>query len=100
MSTIQTRNKMADTIHRNQFYFVANAQLFNSSEQTEVSPMSTTAVNIAAAFHIFVPISGLYAGSNFCQSQLWVKTLSKILEDNNNIIMSYLMTFFNYYNHA
>ena len=34
------------------------SQLFDSSEQTEVSPMSTTAVNIAAAFHIFIRIIG------------------------------------------
>ena len=32
MSTIQTRNKMDDKIYKNQFYFVANAQLFDSSE--------------------------------------------------------------------
>ena len=54
MSTIQTRNKMDDKIHQNQFYFVANAQLFDSSESNEISPMSNMAVNIAAAFHIFV----------------------------------------------
>ena len=41
---------MADKTHENQFYFVANAQLFDNSEQTEMSPMSNTAVNIAAAF--------------------------------------------------
>ena len=29
MSTIQTRNKMADKIHENLFSFVANAQLFD-----------------------------------------------------------------------
>ena len=51
MSTIQTRNKMADKRHENQFYLVANAQLFDSSEQTEVSPMSTMAVNITGTFH-------------------------------------------------
>ena len=50
MSTIQTRNKMGDKIHQNQFNFVANAQLFDSSESNEISPMSNTAVNIAAAF--------------------------------------------------
>ena len=50
MSTIQTRNKMDNKIHENQFYFVANAQLFDSSEQTEISPMSNMAVDIAAAF--------------------------------------------------
>ena len=33
MSTIQTRNKMDDKRHQNQFYFVANAQLFDSSER-------------------------------------------------------------------
>ena len=54
MSTIQTRNKMDDKIHQNQLYFVANAQLFDSSESNEISPMSNMAVNIAAAFHIFV----------------------------------------------
>ena len=41
---------MADKTHENRFYFVANAQLFDNSEQTEMSPMSNTAVNIAAAF--------------------------------------------------
>ena len=54
MSKIQTRIKMADKIHENQFDFVSNAQLFDSPEHTEVSPMSTMAVNIAAAFHIFI----------------------------------------------
>ena len=39
-------------------FFVANAQLFDTSEQTEVLPMSTTAVNITAAFHIFIQIIG------------------------------------------
>ena len=48
MSTIQTSNKMDD----NQFYFVANAQLFDSSESNEILPMSNTAVSVAAAFHI------------------------------------------------
>ena len=56
MSTIQTRNKMDEKIHKNLFYFVANVQLFDSSESTEISPMSNTAVNIAAAFHIFIQI--------------------------------------------
>ena len=56
MSTIQTRNKRADKIHENQFYFVANAQLFDSSEQTEVLLMSIMAINISAAFHIFIQI--------------------------------------------
>ena len=50
MSTIQTRNKMDDKIHKNQFYFVANAQLFDSSESDKISPMSNMAVNIAAGF--------------------------------------------------
>ena len=36
MSKIQTKIKMADKIHENRFYFVANAQLFDSSEQIEV----------------------------------------------------------------
>ena len=54
MQKIQTRNKMADKMHENQFYFVANAQLFDSSEQTEVSLMSNMAVNIGGAFHIFI----------------------------------------------
>ena len=58
MSTIQTRNKMDDKIHQNKFNFVANAQLFDSSESNEISPMSNTAVNIAAAFHIFIQIIG------------------------------------------
>ena len=49
MSTIQTRNKMDDKIHQNQFYFVANAQLFDRSETDEISPMSNTAVNIVIA---------------------------------------------------
>ena len=41
-----------------QFYFVVNAQLFDNSESNEISPMSNTAVNIAAAFHIFIQIIG------------------------------------------
>ena len=45
-------NECEDTIS----YFFANAQLFDSSEQTEVSPMSTTTVNIVAGFHIFIRI--------------------------------------------
>ena len=49
---------MDDKIHQNQFYVVANAQLFDSSEWKEISPMSNTAVNIAAAFHIFIQIIG------------------------------------------
>jgi hypothetical protein len=56
MSTIQTRNKMDEKIHKNLLYFVTNAQLFDSSESTEISPMSNMAVNIAAAFHIFIQI--------------------------------------------
>ena len=48
MSTIQTRNKMDDKIHQNQFYFVANAQLFDSSVSNEISPMSNTLVAIGA----------------------------------------------------
>ena len=57
MSTIQTKNKMANKIHENQFYFVANAQLFDSSEQTvKVSQMSTMAINIVVAFHVFIRI--------------------------------------------
>ena len=58
MSTIQTRNKMDYKIHKNQFYFVDNAQLFNSSESNEIATMSNTAINIAAAFHIFIQIIG------------------------------------------
>ena len=58
MSTIQKRNKMDDKIHQNLFYFVANVQLFDSSESNEISPMSNTAVNIAVAFHIFIQIIG------------------------------------------
>ena len=56
MSTIQTRNKMDEKIHKNLLYFVTNAQLFDSSESTEISLMSNMAVNIAAAFHIFIQI--------------------------------------------
>ena len=40
---------MDEKIYENQFYFVANAQLFDSLESTEISLMSNTAVNIAAA---------------------------------------------------
>ena len=58
MSTIQTRNKMDDEIHQNRLYFMANAQLFDSSESNEIATMSNTAVNIAAAFHIFIQIIG------------------------------------------
>ena len=58
MSTIQTRNKMDDKIHQNQFYFVTNVHLFDSSELNEISPMSNMAVNIAAALHIFIQIIG------------------------------------------
>ena len=58
MSIIQRRNKMADKIHQHQFYFVVNAQLFDSSESNEISPMSNTAVNIAAAFHILIQLIG------------------------------------------
>ena len=58
MSTIHTQNKMDDKTHEKQFYFVANAQLFDNSEQTEILSVSTTAVNIAAAFHIFIQIIG------------------------------------------
>ena len=56
ISTIQTRNKMEDKIHENQFYFVANAQLFDSSESNEISLMLNMAVNIAAAFDILIQI--------------------------------------------
>ena len=59
MSTIQTRNKKAGKIHKNQFYFVANAQLYDNSEQTEESPMSNTAVNIAAAFTFLFELSDM-----------------------------------------
>ena len=58
MSTMHTRNKMDAKIHQSHFYFVANAQLFDSSESNEISPMSNTAVNIAAALHIFIQIIG------------------------------------------
>ena len=44
-------------MYQNQFYFVANAQLFDSSESNEISPMSNMAVNIAAAFQIFIQIN-------------------------------------------
>ena len=53
MSTIQIRNKMDDEIHENKFYFMANAQLFDSSESTEILPMSNMAVNIAVFFFTF-----------------------------------------------
>ena len=43
---------MDDKIHQNQFYVVANAQLFDSSESNEISSMSNTAV------HIFIQIIG------------------------------------------
>ena len=36
LSKIQKRNKMADKIHENKLYIVANAYLFDSSEQSEV----------------------------------------------------------------
>ena len=49
---------MDDKIHQNQFYFVANAQLFDNSESIEISSMSNMAVNIAAAFQIFIQIIG------------------------------------------
>ena len=52
------KNKMNDEIHQNQFDVMANAQLFDSSESNEILPMSNTAVNIAAAFHIFSQIIG------------------------------------------
>ena len=47
---------MDDKIYQNQFYFVANAQLFDNSEMNEIWLMSNTAINIAAAFHIFIQI--------------------------------------------
>ena len=56
MSKIHTRYKVADKKREDQFYLVANTQLFHSSEHTEVSPMSTTAVSIAAVFHSFIRI--------------------------------------------
>ena len=49
---------MDNKIHQNQFYFVANAQLFDSSESNEISPMSNTVVDIAAASHIFTQVIG------------------------------------------
>ena len=58
MPTIQKRNKIDDKIHQNPFYFVANTQLFDSSESNEISLISNTAVNIAAAFHMFIQIIG------------------------------------------
>ena len=36
ISTIHTRNKMANKIHENQFNFVANAQLFDNPEHTSL----------------------------------------------------------------
>ena len=64
MSTIQIRNKMDIyiyiyiyiSVYENHFYFVANAQLFDSSESTEISPMWNMAVNIVADFHILIQI--------------------------------------------
>ena len=53
MSTIQIRNKMNDEIHENLFYFMANAQLFHSSESAEILPMSNMAVNIVVFFFTF-----------------------------------------------
>ena len=41
MSTIQTRSKMDDKIHKNQFYFVANAQLFDNSESKKYYTFSS-----------------------------------------------------------
>ena len=40
-NTVYVNNpyKMDDKIHQNQFYFVGNAQLFDSSESNEISPM-------------------------------------------------------------
>ena len=49
---------MADKKHETQFSVMANTRLFDSSEHTEVSPPSTTAVSIAAAFRIFIIIIG------------------------------------------
>ena len=58
LTNILTRSQVDGKIHENQFYFVANAQLLDSSESTEILPMSNMAVNIAAAFHIFIQIIG------------------------------------------
>ena len=52
MSKFQTRNRMADKKHKNHLNFVANTQLLDSSEQADISPMSTMAVNNTTAFHI------------------------------------------------
>ena len=49
---------MDDKIYQNQFYFVAKAQLIDSSASNEISPVTNTAVNIAAAFHISIQIIG------------------------------------------
>ena len=49
---------MDDKIHENKFYFVANVQLFDSFKSNKISPMSNTAVNITAAFHIYIQIIG------------------------------------------
>ena len=49
---------MANKEYENVFCYVSNAHLFSSSEHTEVLPMSIMAVNIAAAFHIFISIIG------------------------------------------
>jgi len=59
MSTIQRSNEMGDKIHQNQFYFVAKAQLFDSSESNKLAAMSNTAVIIAVAFQIVIQITGM-----------------------------------------
>ena len=58
MSIIQSRNWTDVKIYQNQFYFVANMQLFDRTESNEISTTSNMAINIATAFHIFIQIIG------------------------------------------
>ena len=58
MSIIQSRNWMDVKIYQNQFYCVATMQLFDRTESSEISPTPNMAINIAAAFHIFIQIIG------------------------------------------
>ena len=74
---------MDDKIHQNQFYFVANAQLFDSSELNEISPMSKTAVNIADAFHIFIQIIG-YANYTCKQLQFLLMNIANMNSETIN----------------
>ena len=60
MSTIQIRNKMDDEIHENNFYFMANAQLFDSSESTEIgiADVKHGCQHRGFFLHIFIQIIG------------------------------------------